>query len=141
MFKRDTWVVIGQLFIIVILALVFSMTSFTPINASGMEGFQTQTSLEYTAVNQPNSSMDDVFSMSTDTSACKKVDGFGSLFCSPTAPAEKLDIYSQAKGDLNCESLGLYNSKGPLCLDENMKRMLSTRGANAVGGFGQIGSP
>ena len=122
MFKRDTLIVIGQLFVIVVLALIFSMTSFAPINASGMEGFQTQSSLEYTSVNQPNSIMDDVFVSNTDTSPYKKVDGFNGIFTSPNAPVESLDIYSKAKGDINCENLGLHNSKGPLCLDENMKR-------------------
>jgi hypothetical protein len=145
--KRDTLIVISQLFIIVILALWLSTTSFAPVNASGMEGFQQTSSnpLEYTAVDAPTKAIDDtnaLKSLDADKSQCKKVGGFPGygVFCTPYTQSEKIDIFSEAKGDVNCESMGLYNSKGPLCLDDNMKRMLKTRGANAVGGFGQIGS-
>ena len=142
MFRRDTLIVIGQLFVILILALLFSNTSLSPLNNGNIEGFH---SLEYTMVGQPDKANDDIYAVRTiipDSSQCKKVNGFSKhgVFCTPYTQSEKIDIYSEAKGDLNCENLGLYNSKGPLCLDDNMKRMLQTRGANAQGGFGQIGS-
>jgi hypothetical protein len=147
MFRRDTLIVIGQLFIILVLALLFSNTSLSPLNNNGIEGFHEMTPnrLEYTAVGQPDNALDDIYAVRTinpDSSQCKKVSGFPGygVFCTPNSQSEKLDIYSEAKGDLNCENLGLYNSRGPLCLDDNMKRMLQTRGANAQGGFGQIGS-
>jgi len=145
--KKETLIVISQLFIIVLLALWLSTTSITPVNASGMEGFHQMDSspLEYTAVNVPAKAFDDTYavkSITPDNSQCKKVNGFPGygVFCTPYTESEKIDIYSEAKGDINCESMGLYNSKGPLCLDANMKKMLGTRGANATGGFGQIGS-
>jgi len=146
--KKETWIVIGQLFLIVLLALWLSTTSIFPslVNTSH-EGFQQMIAnpLEYTAVNAPDKAFDDIYSLraiSPDSEQCKKVSGFPGygVFCTPTSPPEKVDIYSQAKGDLTCESVGLYNSKGPLCLDSKMKQMLQTRGANAKGGFGQIGS-
>ena len=147
MFRRDTLIVIGQLFIILVLALLFSNTSFSPLNNNGLEGFHSmdQSRLEYTAVGEPDKAIDDIYAVRKivpDSSQCKKVDGFPGygVFCTPYSQSEKLDIYSEAKGDINCENLGLYNSRGPLCLDANMKRMLQTRGANAQGGFGQIGS-
>ena len=146
MFRRDTLIVIGQLFIILVLALLFSNTSLSPLNNNGIEGFQQlPTRLEYTAVGQPDKAIDDIYAVKTivpDSSKCKKVNGFPGygVFCTPDSQSEKLDIYSQAKGDIACENFGLYNSKGPLCLDDNMKRMLQTRGANAEGGFGQFGS-
>jgi len=147
MFRRDTLIVIGQLFIILVLALLFSNTSLSPLNNNGVEGFHGMRSnrLEYTAVGEPDKAFDDVYAIRKivpDDSQCKKVNGFSrhGIFCTPNTQSEKIDIYSEAKGDLKCENLGLYNSKGALCLDENMKRMLQTRGANAQGGFGQIGS-
>jgi len=147
MFRRDTLIVIGQLIIILFLALLFSNTSLSPLNNNGVEGFHEMTPnrLEYTAVGEPNKAFDDINStrkIVADSSECKKVSGFPGygVFCTPNTQSGKIDIYSEAKGDLSCENLGLYNSKGPLCLDENMKRMLQTRGANAQGGFGQIGS-
>ena len=140
--KRETLIVIGQLLIILVLSLWLSTTSIAPINANGIEGFST---LGYTAVGQPMKATDDIYAVKTiipDDSQCKKVNGFSKhgVFCTPYSQSEKLDIYSEAKGDITCDSMGLYNSKGPLCLDDNMKRMLQTRGANAQGGFGQIGS-
>lgn len=146
--KRETFTIIGQLFIIVILALWLSTTSITPVNASGLEGFHqmSPSPLEYTTLQQPGKAVDDLYSLralTPDTAQCKKVGGFDGygVFCTPYTQSEKIDIFSEAKGSLTCENVGLYNSKGPLCLDDNMKRMLGTRGANAQGGFGQIGSP
>jgi len=73
------------------------------------------------------------------------VDGFNGLgvFCNPTfTGGDKIDIYSQAKGSIKGESYGYYNSQGPLQLDENMKKQLSTRGMNASGAPSTIaGSP
>jgi hypothetical protein len=146
-FKTGTWTILVQLFIIVILALWLSTTPIAPINASGREGFfqMSPYALEYTNVSQPNQATDDLYALRNikpDNSQCKKVSGFPGygVFCTPYTESEKVDIYSEAKGDLKCQDLGLYNSMGPLCLDANMKRMLQTRGMNAEGGFGQIGS-
>jgi len=141
--KGETITIIGQLFIILILALWFSTTSIAPVNASGVEGFHTG-GLEYTTVGQPDKATDDLHalrSINPDTNQCKKVGGFNGVFCTPYSQPESIDIYSKATGNINSESVGLTNSKGPLQLDENMKRMLQTRGTNASGGFGQIGSP
>ena len=141
LFKNETLVIIGQLFLIVILSLVFSSSKLAPLNNGRKEGF---TPLEYTGVLAPTVATDDLYKLNSDNTSteCKKVGGFPGygVFCSPSSKPENIDIYSKAKGDLSCESLGYYNSKGQLCLDENMKRMLTTRGANATGGNGQIGS-
>jgi hypothetical protein len=139
--KGETLIIIGQLIFIVILSLVLSKTSLSPLNNNGIEGF----SLEYTGVSAPTAAIDDVYALqktSPDSSECKKVDGFPGygVFCTPSSAPQTIDIFSQAKGDLTCESLGYSNSRGPICMDENMKRMLTTRGANATGGNSQIGS-
>jgi hypothetical protein len=66
---------------------------------------------------------------------CSKVMGFNGLFC-PTKgndSANPTEIFSKAKGDNSCESYGLMNSRGFLCLDDNQKKMLMTRGGNATG--------
>jgi hypothetical protein len=52
----------------------------------------------------------------------------------PQSLSSKLDIYSDAKGGLSEEcalnSGGMSNSQGYLCLDENQRKLLSTRGGN-----------
>jgi hypothetical protein len=146
MLKRDTLIVLAQLFVIVILSLLFSTTNIAPIinNVIEPEGFNQMRPLEYTGVSEPTIAKDDLHalkSMNPDTSECKKVGGFPGfgVFCTPSGKPVNIDIYSQAKGDINCNGLGYFNSKGPLCLSDNMKRMLHTRGANATGGNSQIG--
>jgi len=143
-FKKENLVVIGQLLFILILALIFSTTALSPLNNNGVEGFASS-SLGYTGVSEPTLPKDDLTSlnkMNQQDNVCKKVGGFSDcgVFCSPSSNSEKIDIFSEAKGDISCDGLGYFNSRGALCLDENMKRMLSTRGTNAVGGNGQIGS-
>lgn len=142
--KTETIVVISQLFFIVILSLIFSSTTLSPLNNNGLEGFHSS-SLEYTNILTPTIPSDDIYRLNEpviDNIDCKKVSGFSKngVFCSPLSKPERIDLYSQAKGDISCEGNGYFNSRGPICMDENMKRMLSSRGANAVGGNGQIGS-
>lgn len=71
-----------------------------------------------------------------DSKECYKINGIGGLVCSPeNIPCNPKEIYSDAKGSLDCESYGLMNSKGFLCLDENQKKLYTTRGGNATGGI------
>jgi hypothetical protein len=71
---------------------------------------------------------------------CYKVGGVSGLVCSPDSnTSNPKDIYSQAKGSVECHSYGLMNSKGYLCLNEEQKMLYTTRGGNAVGGGGDIG--
>ena len=149
MFKRDTIIVLAQLLLIVFLSLWASTTGIAPIinNVIEAEGFRSmKPTLEYTEVSAPTVAKDDTYalrSINPDASECKKVDGFPGygVFCTPTSESKSIDIYSQAKGDINCDGLGYYNSKGSLCMSDEMKNLLSTRGANAKGGNGQIGTP
>lgn len=125
--KGETYIIIGQLILIVILSLGFSMTSFTPLNNNNLEGF------EYTGISTPTIPKDDVYalnSINNESTDYNKVGGFNGIFTSPSSQPQSIDIYSKAKGDISCDGLGYFNSRGPLCLDENMKRMLSTRGTN-----------
>ena len=103
MFRRDTLIVIGQLFIILILALLFSNTCLSPLNNNGIEGFyQMPTNrLEYTALGEPDKAFDDIYAVrkiDPDTSECKKVNGFPGygVFCTPYSQSEKIDtIYKK----------------------------------------------
>ena len=67
---------------------------------------------------------------------CKKVRGFNGLFCKPYADDNKLDKFSDVQGDPKCfgQSSGLSNSKGSLCLGDNLTKLLQTRGGNQTGG-------
>ena len=60
-------------------------------------------------------------------------DGDG-VFCSPDDSNHILDIFSQAPGSLDCGSTasGYHNSKGGLCMTNDMMGLLTTRGGNAV---------
>lgn len=71
---------------------------------------------------------------------CKKLFGFEGLYCDPRDEGEKLDYFSNAKGELlDCQGSGLSNSQGSLCFDKTMINLLTTRGGNAKGGDAQIG--
>jgi hypothetical protein len=72
---------------------------------------------------------------------CKKVHGFDGLFCKPDAADNKIDKFSEVDGDPKCfgQSSGLSNSKGSLCLGNDLTRMLQTRGGNQTGGPDQYG--
>jgi hypothetical protein len=69
-------------------------------------------------------------------SGCKKVHGMNGLFCSPlSSDVDNLDKFADAEGKLNCtDNSGLSNSKGGLCLTDDHKRLLTTRGGNSTGG-------
>jgi hypothetical protein len=73
---------------------------------------------------------------------CRKLMGFGGLFCPVTkdeATSNPTDTFSKAEGKTDCESYGLMNSRGYLCLDAKQKQLLTSRGGNATGGNMQIG--
>jgi hypothetical protein len=72
---------------------------------------------------------------------CNKVHGFNGLFCKPDVADNKIDKFSDAKGDLKCvgQSSGLSNSKGGLCLGNDLTRLLQTRGGNQTSGPDQYG--
>jgi len=150
---KDSTSLVIVFLLVIFLSVWFSTSPYGPdpynmhiLNYHRYEGFQSfGIPLEYTVVNQPNKATDDTYMTSSihpDNVSCKKVSGFNGMgvFCNPTASEQKIDIYSDAPGKLDCQSVGLYNSKGSLCLDQKMIDQLQTRGGNATGGFGQYGS-
>jgi hypothetical protein len=60
---------------------------------------------------------------------------------SPYGSDSPIDVFSGTKGNISCDgnSSGLTNSMGGLCLNDNLKKLLSTRGGNATGSDSQIG--
>ena len=70
---------------------------------------------------------------------CKKVHGFNGLQCCPNAKPEMFDKFAFTEGKKGCDGIGLFNSKGSLCLHKDQKRLLLTRGGNMSGPDAQIG--
>ena len=142
---------IGFLLILILLLLAFTTmgsSTYVPYmkdllfsNMYPYEGFKSfkQTPAEYSTYPK-NDSVDSKTNFNIEdapaTPQCRKLMGFNGLYC-PTVvdgdPSNPTDIFSKAPGDWKCESYGLMNSKGYLCLDQNMKTLLSTRGGNASG--------
>ena len=92
--------------------------------------------LGYTSTST-NQDMDDLQNrelQSSNVNGCRKIMGFNGLFCDSQQqdPANPVDIYSTAAGSLDCKSYGYMNSRGYLCMDDNQKKMLTTRGGNAM---------
>ena len=145
------YVIISSVMLIVILYITFfSVKPFTPYEEENIfshmytyEGFDLIPSTnEY---NMNSNGKDDanksVLLKNADNAECKKVFGLDGLFCSPNAKSEKVDIFSDVKGDSTCygNSSGLSNSKGGLCLDANQLNLLRTRGGNQSGAQAEIG--
>ena len=62
-----------------------------------------------------------------------KVEGFEGLRPSPYQKSDLLDKFSQVPGSLDCKGYGYHNSRGPLCLTDDLVTSLKTRGGNASG--------
>jgi hypothetical protein len=94
---------------------------------------------------EPSSSdpyVNDLLIDNADKNDCKKVHGINGLFCKPFVADSRIDRFSQIKGDTNClgKSSGLTNSKGGLCLGDDLTTLLRTRGGNQTGGPDQYGN-
>jgi hypothetical protein len=149
--KKDFLTIAVLFLVIIFVALWFSSTpSYVPYSASifrnysKFEGFSTRSGQEYTSASD-NSAIDGPvmnYLISQPTSGPKAVAGFGGVgvFNSPNvATDEKIDIYSQAKGSIDSDGYGYYNSRGPLVLTPEMKTQLQTRGGNTTGCSSTVG--
>ena len=67
-------------------------------------------------------------------------EGFQGLQSAPYGSETPIDIYSQLKSGKDCDPSPYSNSLGYLCLDENAKKMLLTRGGNQTYSESQIGT-
>ena len=61
---------------------------------------------------------------------CKKVHGFKDLQCCPNSGFKTVDKFAFTEGKKNCDGIGLFNSKGNICLNDYQKKLLTTRGGN-----------
>jgi hypothetical protein len=131
------------LFLIGILLIINSQNYIIPSNDSSInvnsystEGFSGSSKpIEYTSY-PSNKSMD--FNNNKDivpsNEQCFKIKGQNGLVCSPSSPTTNnpTDTFSQSSGSPDCQSYGLMNSKGYVCLNENQKKLYTTRGGNAT---------
>jgi hypothetical protein len=145
--KKDI-VIVSLLFVaIIILALWFSSSpSYIPYSSTiaiGPAKYEGFSSLEYSSTTD-NSAVDSpvsIYEINKDTTGSKTIGGFSGygVFTSPSSPSKTLDIFSQAKGSLDQPGYGYYNSQGPIQMDDNMKKQLTTRGMNASGSPSIVG--
>lgn len=149
MYMKDTYTTIAFIFIIIIfVSILFSGVPSSKYNMplfSQVYPYEGFSALDYTPTNDPTNAYDDTYStrqIQPKMSDCKKVSGFNGLgvFCTPSTPGQKVDIFSDAEGKVDCDGYGYSNSKGGLCMDKAMMAQLQSRGGNATGGDGQIGS-
>jgi len=127
--------------IIIVLAFVFiiflSMSSSTYIPysfsaSSKLPQYPYEWFSEYTTYPE-NKSIDSYDSKQISQSSMgnvTKLKGFDGLIVSPNSPETSLDTYSQSLGDKTCQSYGLTNSAGFLCLNPDQIKLLTTRGGN-----------
>jgi len=145
------YVIIGSVIFVVILFLLYSSSkTFTPYDpetifsgTSPVEGFaQIHHSQDYVSNKTGKGDSYTPFLITPSTDSCKKVYGFDGLFCGPEHSDGRIDIFSETKGSTECvgKSAGLTNSKGGLCLDQNQRNMLLTRGGNQTSMQCQIGN-
>lgn len=124
---------------IIILAMVFTIYgSCRPVNnypemrlTNAYENFQNN-SLGYASTTGANGGNDAAISP-TSVDGCKKVNGFQGIYCGTNQlSGNPVDIFSTAEGSPSCESMGYSNSRGYLCMDAAQKKLLTSRGGNAV---------
>lgn len=134
------------LFALLLITSVYSCCSFEPysfsspfMNKTLVEGntpMDSKTSLSSSFITTTEESID-----SDEEEKGKKVEGFEGLKPSLYSKEKEIDSFSKTKGSITCigDSSGLHNSLGALCLSEQQKSLLSTRGGNAKSGEAAIG--
>ena len=152
-FNTQYVIVASVILIFIFFITFFSVKPFTPYDEKtvfshmypyeGFEQIHHATPYSLNSTGKDDSMKSFLINGDKDANNCKKVYGLDGLFCSPNSTKDqKVDIYSEAKGDPSCygKSSGLSNSKGSLCLDKNQLNLLLTRGGNQTGAQAQIGN-
>jgi hypothetical protein len=126
------------LFLVIIFILVICSSLFVSCNAVSPIYMDTVFKKHAEFENFENNSMNEYAKhlIVSQDSGCKKVHGMNGLFCSPlSTDVDNLDKFADAEGKLSCtDNSGLSNSRGGLCLSEEHKLLLSTRGGNSTNG-------
>jgi hypothetical protein len=138
----DIFLICVGLFIIIIVAMMFSTSGLSPYDKHGAnsltqypyEGFAS--AMEYFH-NRKAEPVDYVSTTATTaattTAAAVKLEGFEGLQSGAFVPEQRIDdiIYSSAGPDCNGKTFGLSTSKGFLCLSDKDVKLLTSRGGNA----------
>jgi hypothetical protein len=132
----DILLICVGLFIIIIVAMMFSTSGLSPNDARGAntlsqypyEGFAG--AMEY--FHNRNAAPEDYIS-TTQTTGAVKLEGFEGIQSGVYSPEQRIDdiIYSSAGPDCNGKTFGLSTSKGFLCLSDKDVKLLTSRGGNA----------
>ena len=132
------------LFLAIIFILVICSSLFVSCNAVSPIYMDTVFKKHSEFENFENNSMNEYAKhmIVYQEAGCKKVHGMNGLFCSPlSSDVDNLDKFADAEGRLSCtDSSGLINSKGGLCLSDDHRRLLTTRGGNSTGSNAPEGS-
>lgn len=108
----------------------FSFKNRTGLYGSTYEGYR---NIEYTTYPQNNSVDSNTMNViNTTTDPFVKVGSYYGLLSSHSAPSQKLDVFLDTPPKPNCVSSGLVNSAGPLCLNDEQYKLLTTRGGNTA---------
>lgn len=134
------------LFILIIVTSVYSCCSFEPYksdnvfeNLAKYEGYENMETPSSLVQNVTGSLVTPPEIKNTDENF--KVEGFEGLQPSVYNKNEEIDSFSKTEGSLTCttDNFGLQNQHGGLCLSEEQKSLLRTRGGNATGPAVQVG--
>lgn len=149
-FNTQNIIIAGVIILVMVITMLNSTMTFKPYYEDNIfthnypyEGFEQQhESSDYlvNATNKGDGYTDYLINQSNEK--CKKIYGFDGLYCSPSGQDEKIDVFSDVTGSVDCvgKSSGLTNSRGGLCLDAKHMALLKTRGGNQTGAEFQIGN-
>jgi hypothetical protein len=125
-------IVIATILVFILLGSLTCAVEYKPSAETGLA--ETAKSVEQFGV------MNDSYIIGKDKEECRKIYGFDGVFCTPDSAAQTNDVFGKVEGKKDCVGVGLTNSKGNLCLDEEQKDLLITRGGNMSSGPAEIGS-
>ena len=132
-FSTSTILVSVAFVFIVFISLYGGCNNFQPYSF-GNSSLQGHPYEGFSSTGYPDNALID--SMTIEKSAITdktRIKGFDGLYGATTLDDSSIDIFSKAQGKGDCQSYGLMNSKGYLCLDATQKALLTSRGGNASG--------
>ena len=146
--NTGTLSVIGLLLVIFISMMmgnngVVGYSSSKSLNEYPYEGFESvQKAFEarYAEAFEPNEDKKKYAeAFESSESPALKVTGFGGLQTGAYGDEKIIGFMYNNDSSTTCESFGYTNSKGNICLSNSDKKLLMSRGGNALGAADQIG--
>lgn len=144
-------IIISILMILVIVVTLFlntnnyvpanEVSTFTQLHPYSKEGFNTVKSNDIDYMSYMNNTAIDSteWDITPKNNNCYKIQGHGLVCNINNEDSSKKEVFSKSNGSPSCQSYGLSNSRGNLCLDDKQRSLYTTRGGNATGGNGDIG--